>query len=38
MIASAIIHSLDQMNLEYPKVGPEKIEELKTIKAALEAE
>jgi PPK2 family polyphosphate:nucleotide phosphotransferase len=34
-IASAIIHALDQLDLEYPKVSPEKIEELKAIKEAL---
>jgi PPK2 family polyphosphate:nucleotide phosphotransferase len=38
VIASAIIHALDQLDLEYPKVSPEKIEELKVIKAALLAE
>jgi PPK2 family polyphosphate:nucleotide phosphotransferase len=38
VIASAIIHALDKMDLEYPQVSPEKIEELKVIKAALLAE
>ena len=37
-VASAIIHALDQMNLEYPKVSKEKIEELKEVKKALLAE
>lgn len=37
-IASAIIHTLDQLDFEYPKVSSEKIEELKVIKAALLAE
>jgi PPK2 family polyphosphate:nucleotide phosphotransferase len=37
-VASAIIHSLDQMNLEYPKVSKEKISELQEIKKALLAE
>ncbi len=34
-VASAIIHALDQMDLEYPKVGEEKIAELNEIKKAL---
>lgn len=34
-IASAIITALDEMNLEYPKVSPEKIAELKAVKQAL---
>ena len=37
-VASAIIHALDQMNLEYPKVSEEKIAELKEVKKALLAE
>jgi len=37
-IASAIIHALDEMDLEYPKVGPEKIAELNEVKKALLAE
>ena len=37
-VASAIIHALDQMNLEYPKVSDEKVAELKEIKKALLAE
>ncbi len=37
-VASAIITALDTMNLEYPKVSKEKIEELKEIKKALLAE
>lgn len=37
-VASAIIHALDQMNLEYPKVSKEKIAELQEIKKALLAE
>ena len=38
VIASVIINAMDKLNLEYPKVSPEKIEELKVIKAALLAE
>ncbi|KAF2080530.1 polyphosphate kinase 2 family protein [Flavobacterium sharifuzzamanii] len=34
-IASAIIHALDEMDLEYPKVSPEKIAELHEVKKAL---
>lgn len=34
-IASAIIHALDEMDLEYPKVGAEKIAELNAVKQAL---
>lgn len=37
-VASAIIHALDQMNLEYPKVSEEKIKELQEVKKALLAE
>ena len=37
-IASAIIHALDEMDLEYPKVSPEKIAELNEVKKALLAE
>ena len=37
-VASAIIHALDKMNLEYPKVNQEKIAELKEVKKALLAE
>ncbi len=37
-VASAIIHALDQMNLEYPKVSKEKIAELQEVKKALLAE
>ena len=37
-VASAIIHALDQMKLEYPKVNKEKIAELQEIKKALLAE
>jgi PPK2 family polyphosphate:nucleotide phosphotransferase len=37
-IASAIIHTLDEMELEYPKVSDEKIAELNEIKKALLAE
>jgi PPK2 family polyphosphate:nucleotide phosphotransferase len=37
-VASAIIHALDRMELEYPKVSKEKIAELKEIKKALMAE
>lgn len=38
VIASAIINALDDMKLEYPKVGPEKIAELNEIKKTLLAE
>ncbi len=38
VIASAIIHALDEMELEYPKVSKEKLAELNEIKAALLAE
>jgi PPK2 family polyphosphate:nucleotide phosphotransferase len=34
-IASAIIHALDEMDLEYPKVSAEKIAELNEVKRAL---
>ena len=34
-VASAIIHALDQMDLEYPKVSKEKIAELNEIKRTL---
>lgn len=34
-VASAIISALDQMNLEYPQVSPEKVAELQTVKKAL---
>lgn len=34
-IASAIIHALDEMDLEYPKVSAEKITELNEVKKAL---
>jgi PPK2 family polyphosphate:nucleotide phosphotransferase len=37
-VGSAIIHALDQMNLEYPKVSKLKIAELLEIKKALLAE
>jgi PPK2 family polyphosphate:nucleotide phosphotransferase len=34
-IASAIIHALDEMDLEYPKVSQEKVAELNAVKQAL---
>ena len=37
-IASAIIHALDEMDLEYPKVSKEKLAELQEIKKTLLAE
>ncbi|WPO80003.1 polyphosphate kinase 2 family protein [Flavobacterium sp. KACC 22761] len=37
-IASAIIHALDEMDLEYPKVSEEKLAELIEVKKALLAE
>lgn len=38
VVASAIIHALDEMGLEYPKVSAKKIAELNEIKKALLAE
>ncbi|MEO8210909.1 MAG: polyphosphate kinase 2 family protein [bacterium] len=38
IIASAIIHALDRMELEYPKVSKEKLVELQAIKKELLAE
>ncbi len=38
VVASAIINSLDSMDLKYPKVGPEKLAELQSIKKELLAE
>jgi PPK2 family polyphosphate:nucleotide phosphotransferase len=38
VVASAIIHALDKMNLEYPQVSKEKIAELEQIKKELLAE
>ncbi len=38
VIVSAIIQALDQLDMEYPKVGPEKIAELQKIKEELLAE
>lgn len=35
VIASAIINTLDEMGLEYPKVSPEKVAELQAIKKVL---
>jgi hypothetical protein len=35
LVASAVIHALDSMNLEYPKVSKEKIAELEKIKQEL---
>ncbi|MNE89148.1 Polyphosphate kinase 2 [compost metagenome] len=37
-IASAVIHTLDEMGLEYPKVSDEKVAELNEIKKALLSE
>ncbi|KAF2336561.1 polyphosphate kinase 2 family protein [Flavobacterium daemonense] len=37
-IASAIIHALDEMDLEYPKVSADKLAELNEVKKALLAE
>jgi PPK2 family polyphosphate:nucleotide phosphotransferase len=37
-VASAVIHALDNMDLEYPKVSREKIAELQEVKRALLAE
>jgi PPK2 family polyphosphate:nucleotide phosphotransferase len=34
-VAAAIISALDQMDLEYPQVSPEKVAELQTVKKAL---
>lgn len=38
VIVSAILHALDEMDLEYPKVSKEKMKELQDIKKALLAE
>jgi PPK2 family polyphosphate:nucleotide phosphotransferase len=38
LVASAVIHALDSMNLEYPKVSEEKIAELEKIKQELLSE
>jgi PPK2 family polyphosphate:nucleotide phosphotransferase len=38
VVASAIIEALDSMNLEFPKVSPEKVEELKKLKEELLSE
>ena len=34
-VASAILNALDEMNLEYPSVSPEKVAELQAVKKAL---
>jgi len=38
VVASAIIHALDSMNLEYPRVSKEKLAELEKVKKELLAE
>jgi PPK2 family polyphosphate:nucleotide phosphotransferase len=38
VVASAILHCMDQLNLEYPKISSEKIEELNRIKIGLLSE
>ena len=38
VIVSAVLHALDEMGLEYPKVSKEKMEELHAVKKALLAE
>ena len=38
VVASAIINTLDSLNLEYPKVGKEKLEELAAVKKELLSE
>lgn len=38
VIVSAILHALDEMDLEYPKASKEKMEELQAVKKALLAE
>jgi PPK2 family polyphosphate:nucleotide phosphotransferase len=38
VIVSAILHALDEMQLEYPKVGKDKMEELQAVKKTLLAE
>jgi PPK2 family polyphosphate:nucleotide phosphotransferase len=38
VVASAIINTLDSLGLEYPKVGKEKLDELKKVKEDLMAE
>ena len=38
VVASAIIHTLDSLDLKYPKVSQEKLAELKAVKTELLAE
>ena len=38
VVASAIIHTLDSLDLKYPKVGADKLAELEAVKAELLAE
>ena len=38
VVASAIIHALDSLDLKYPKVSQEKLAELNAVKADLLAE
>jgi len=38
VVASAIIHTLDSLDLKYPKVSQEKLAELNAVKADLLAE
>jgi hypothetical protein len=38
VVASAIIHTLDSLGLEYPKVSAEKLDELNKIKKDLMSE
>jgi PPK2 family polyphosphate:nucleotide phosphotransferase len=38
LVASAVIHALDSMNLEYPKVGKEKVAELSKVREELLSE
>ena len=38
VVASAIIHTLDSMGLEYPKLSKEKLDELGAVKRELLAE
>jgi hypothetical protein len=38
VIASAILHKLDEMDLQYPKVSKEQVAELKRLKKELQKE
>ena len=38
VVASAVINTMDSLDLKYPKVGAEKLAELEAVKADLLAE